>query len=63
MIVKKSLQELYNRIEKEIEEMRQSILRGSGSNTDEITESEKIELSQKSCKEFRKLVFQELGKQ
>ena len=62
MKIKKSLQELYNEVNRQIEEMRQSILNGNGTTVveDKTTEDEKVVLS--DSREFRRLVFQELNK-
>ena len=64
MKIKKSLQELYNEVNRQIEEMRQSILNGNGTTVveDKTTEDEKVALSVKDSREFRRLVFQELNK-
>ncbi len=60
--IKPSLRDLYNEVNTQIEEMRQSILNGNGAAADEITEEEKIALSVKNSREFRKLVYENLGK-
>ena len=58
--IKPSLRKLYDEINQEIERMRENILKGKGAAT--ITEEEKISLSVKDSREFRKLVFEKLGK-
>ena len=58
--IKPSLRKLYDEINQEIERMRENILKGKGVVT--ITEEEKISLSVKDSREFRKLVFEKLGR-
>ena len=60
MKIKKSLQGLYKEVNRQIEEMRQSILDGNESTA--ITEEERIALSVKNSREFRRLVYEKLGK-
>ena len=60
MKIKKSLQGLYNEVNRQIEEMRQSILDGNESTA--ITEEERIALSVKEAKKFRRLVIEKLVK-
>ena len=58
--IKPSLRKMYDEINQEIERMRTNILKGKGSIT--ITEEEKIALSVENSRQFRKLVFEKLGK-
>ena len=58
--IKPSLRKLYNEINQEIERMRENILKGKGAAT--ITEEEKIALSVENSRQFRKLVFEKLGR-
>ena len=60
MKIKKSLQGLYEEVNRQIEEMRQSILDGNESTA--ITEEEKVALSVKNSREFRRLVYEKLGR-
>lgn len=60
MKIKKSLQGLYNEVNRQIEEMRQSILNGNEATA--ITEEEKVALSVSESKKFRRLVIEKLVK-
>ena len=61
--IKPSLKELYNQVNEEIEKIRQNILKGNGAaGEDEISEEEKVALSVKNSREFRRLVYEKLGK-
>ena len=62
MKIKKSLQGLYEEVNRQIEEMHQSILNGNGAIADDVTEEERIALSVKNSREFRRLVYEKLGK-
>ncbi len=63
MKIKKSLQGLYKEVNRQIEEMRQNILQGNGAAAaDKITEEEKVALSVKESKKFRRLVYDKLVK-
>ena len=60
MKIKKSLEGLYKEVNRQIEEMKQNILRGNGAVADEITEEEKVALSQRKSIAFRRSVREKL---
>lgn len=61
--IKPSLRKLYNQVNAEIEEIRQNILKGKGAaGEDKITEEEKVALSVRESKKFRRLVYDKLVK-
>jgi hypothetical protein len=59
--IKPSLRKLYDEINQEIERMRENILKGKGA-ASKITEEEKVALSVKESKKFRRLVYDKLVK-
>ena len=58
--IKPSLRKMYDEINQEIERMRNNIITGKGAAT--ITEEEKIALSVENSKQFRRLVYEKLGR-
>jgi hypothetical protein len=59
-MIKKSLQGLYEEVNRQIEEIKQNSLQGNGAIADEITEEEKVSLARRESIAFRRSVREKL---